>query len=145
MKKQLVTSFAIISLITSGLTHAANVPNGHVTIHIKGIQQIQGQAIFVLMDSQSSHHGDTPVYSKTIKPVNSLLSKAEFDLPAGEYSAVVYHDVNANGKLDTGFFGKPTEPYGFSNDARNAFGIPSFEESRFVVGSGNSKLDITVE
>ena len=53
--------------------------------------------------------------------------------------------ANANGKLDTWFYGKPKEPYGFSNNARNAFGIPRFEESRFVVDTENTQLTITVK
>ena len=145
MKTPLVTSIAVISLMTSGLSIAAGGTSGHVTIRVDGIQQLQGQAVFVLMDSESSHMGDSPIYSKTIQPVDGLYSVAEFDLPSGEYSVVVYHDVNANGKLDAWFYGKPKEPYGFSNDARNAFGIPSFEESRFVVGSNNTQLRITVK
>ena len=76
---------------------------------------------------------------------DNLQSVVEFDLPAGEYSAVVYHDLNGNGKLDTWFYGKPKEPYGFSNNARSAFGIPSFEESRFVVNSAETRLIITVK
>lgn len=145
MKKVLNTSIALISLFTSSLGMASSADNGHVTIRIEGIQKVEGQAIFVLMDSESSHQGDSPVYSKTIQPVDNLHTTAEFDLPVGEYSAVVYHDVNANGKLDTGFFGKPKEPYGFSNNARNALGIPSFEESRFVVRSSATLLSITVK
>ena len=145
MKTVVTTSIAMVSLMTSSLNFAAGESSGHVTIRVEGLRQDQGQAVFVLMDSESSHHGDTPVFSKSIHSVDQLQSIAEFDLPAGEYSAVVYHDINANGKLDTWFYGKPKEPYGFSNNARNAFGIPSFEESRFIVDTENTQLTITVK
>ena len=145
MKAPLITSFFIVSLIAAGPGIAEGAAGGRVTIRVDGIQQLQGQAVFVLMDSAASHTGDGPVYSKTIQPIDNSYSIAEFELPAGEYSAVVYHDINANGKLDRWFYGKPKEPYGFSNNARNAFGIPGFEESRFVVGSKNTQLRITLE
>lgn len=145
MKTLLISSITAVSLIAASFSSAANEEKGVVTIQIDGIQQSQGQAIFVVMDSESSHQGESPVYSKSIKPIVNRAASVEFELPAGEYSAVVYHDVNSNGKLDTYFFGKPKEPYGFSNNARNKFGIPSFADSRFIVEPNKSGITITVE
>lgn len=54
------------------------------------------------------------------------------DLPPGRYAMAVYLDANANGKLDRGMFGIPSEPYGFSNNG-GAFGPPDFAEAAFVV------------
>jgi len=48
-------------------------------------------------------------------------------LGAGRYAVAVYQDENRNGKLDKNFLGMPTEPYGFSNDARGSMGPPSFD------------------
>jgi len=59
------------------------------------------------------------------------------DLEPGEYAVSAFHDRNNNGRLDTNFAGKPTEPYGFSNDAKGRFGPPKFEKVRFRVD--NSK------
>ena len=53
------------------------------------------------------------------------------DLDPGEFAISAYRDKNNNGRLDTGFAGKPTEPYGFSNDAKGRFGPPKFEQARF--------------
>ena len=53
------------------------------------------------------------------------------NLEPGEYAVSAYHDKNHNGRLDTGFAGKPTEPYGFSNDAKGGFGPPKFDQARF--------------
>jgi uncharacterized protein (DUF2141 family) len=49
------------------------------------------------------------------------------DLAPGRYAVAVFQDLNRNGKLDKNFLGLPTEPYGFSNDARGSFGPPSFD------------------
>jgi len=48
-------------------------------------------------------------------------------LAPGRYAVAVYQDLNRNGKLDKNFLGLPTEPYGFSKDARGSFGPPSFD------------------
>lgn len=50
-------------------------------------------------------------------------------LAPGRYAVAVYQDLNRNGKLDKNFLGLPTEPYGFSKDARGSLGPPSFEAS----------------
>ena len=48
----------------------------------------------------------------------------------GEYAVSAYNDKNGNGRLDTGFMGKPSEPYGFSNDSRHTFGPAKFQEAK---------------
>lgn len=56
----------------------------------------------------------------------------EFEsVPFGEYAIAVYQDESGNGKLDTGFFGIPSEPFAFSNNFKPRFGGPSFEKCRF--------------
>lgn len=56
----------------------------------------------------------------------------------GTYAVAVVHDENDNGKLDTNFFGAPTEGYGVSNNHTYAFGAPKWEESKFTVQRGKS-------
>jgi len=51
------------------------------------------------------------------------------DLPAGTYALAVMHDENGNGQLDRNVVGVPTEPYGFSRDARGVFGPPKWEDA----------------
>lgn len=48
-------------------------------------------------------------------------------LATGSYAVAVYQDLNRNGRFDKNFLGLPTEPYGFSRDARGSLGPPSFE------------------
>ncbi len=55
-------------------------------------------------------------------------------LQPGLHAIKVFHDVNANGQLDTNKLGIPNEPYGFGNDARGKFGQPSFEEAAVIIG-----------
>jgi uncharacterized protein (DUF2141 family) len=56
----------------------------------------------------------------------------------GTYAVAVVHDENDNGKLDTTFFGAPSEGYGVSNNHTYAFGAPKWEESKFTVQRGRS-------
>jgi uncharacterized protein (DUF2141 family) len=64
-------------------------------------------------------------------------------LTPGRYALMVYVDRNGNGKLDRGMFGRPTEPYGFSNGG-GSFGPPDFADATFdVAGSGTAiRIDL---
>ena len=53
------------------------------------------------------------------------------DLPAGTYGISVFHDANANGKLDL-FMGIPREGYGFSRNPPFRPRAPRFAEVEFA-------------
>lgn len=45
------------------------------------------------------------------------------------FSIAAYHDINGDGELNRNLLGIPTEPYGFSNNARTMVGPPEFEDT----------------
>jgi uncharacterized protein (DUF2141 family) len=61
-------------------------------------------------------------------------------LPAGTYAVSVFHDSNANGKLDT-FAGIPKEGYGFSRNPGFKPRAPRFPEVQIEV-SGQASTSI---
>lgn len=48
----------------------------------------------------------------------------------GVYAIAVYHDANANLKIDRNAIGLPSEGFGFSNDASTLLGLPLFGSVR---------------
>jgi uncharacterized protein (DUF2141 family) len=59
------------------------------------------------------------------------------DVPSGTYAMALIHDENSNNKLDT-TLGIPREGFGFSMNPAIRFGAPSFKDSQFTVGAGDS-------
>lgn len=57
-------------------------------------------------------------------------------LTPGNYALAAFADSNGNGRLDRNVLGMPTEPFGFSRDARALFGPPDFEQAQIEVGAG---------
>ena len=49
------------------------------------------------------------------------------NLAPGTYALALYQDENGNGQLDRNIAGLPTEPYGFSRDARAMMSAPKFD------------------
>lgn len=80
--------------------------------------------------------------SKLVLFVSNKSSKASVYLPAGSYGVIAFHDINGNEKLDTNMIGIPTEPYGFSNNARGLLSKPDHEETLVTL---NRELSITFD
>lgn len=69
----------------------------------------------------------------TVAPVTGSRAEAHFDnLPPGEYAAVVLHDENNNGKMDT-TLGIPREGFGATNGASERFNAPRWAKARFYL------------
>lgn len=65
------------------------------------------------------------------------------NIPVGEYGLKIIHDIDADGKMDTGLFGLPTEPFAFSNSARGFMGPATWKQAKFTVVSGDNHHIIT--
>lgn len=63
------------------------------------------------------------------------------DIEPGQYSFMVYQDLNNDGRLNRNRFGLPTEPYGFSNNA-TLTGAPQFPQLAVQVTQQNESLKI---
>jgi uncharacterized protein (DUF2141 family) len=62
----------------------------------------------------------------------------------GRYAVIAFHDENDNAKLDRGVFGLPSEPYGFSNNARGFLGAPSFDAAAVAVDDADQTVTIVL-
>lgn len=59
------------------------------------------------------------------------------NLAAGAYSFAAYYDANGDGKLNRGMFGRPKEPFVFSNNVRPMLRKPRFSETAVAVEPGD--------
>ena len=66
-------------------------------------------------------------------------------VPPGVYAIQAHHDINANGRIDTNFFGIPVEGIGFSRDAPFRFGPPRFEDAAYSISGALVALDIALK
>jgi uncharacterized protein (DUF2141 family) len=66
-----------------------------------------------------------------------------FDLPAGEYSVSVWHDLNSNGEFDMSESGFPEEGWAMSNGS-SLRGEPTFADVKVSVGAEGAAITETV-
>jgi uncharacterized protein (DUF2141 family) len=76
-------------------------------------------------------------------PARAGTTRVCIHLPStGVWGLAVYHDVNANRSFNRTGVGLPAEPYGFSNNPRVLFGLPSFRSVRLNVPRTNMQTRI---
>lgn len=62
----------------------------------------------------------------------------------GTYAIAVYHDENANRRLDRSGLGMPREGFGFTNNPSTLGGIPAFRSVLFTVPRANVSTQINL-
>ena len=130
MTKPLLPFVTCCALLLTG-TAGAQFPS--LTVKVIGVSAPTGSVEVTLFSSPETFMKE-PFRQQSGKMGEGSEFTAVFDdLPAGEYAAVVVHDANDNGQLDTGFLGFGSENYGFSNDVAPWFGWPDFEDASFAV------------
>ncbi len=113
-----------------------------LTIHLDGVKSQEGHFYVALYDHEDTFRKEELVFRELILPLNEFDGKLVFeDMPEGYYAVALFHDVNANGKLDTRFPGIPKEPYGFSNNPKITFKAPNFNKCKFYI---NENTDISI-
>jgi len=92
------------------------------------------------LDASTWPDGDSSIFATAVVPISNGQASAVFEnVPAGPFAVSVFHDENGNGELDSVALGIPSEAYGFSGDARNMFGPPSFEQARMELAADETQ------
>ena len=136
MTKKLTIPITCLFLYVNMLTQAQN---STVDVQVTGFELKKSTKIFVSVFSKEDFL-ETSIQTKSISASGSNVH-VEFELPPGEYAISTYHDVNNNGTLDRRFYGKPKEPYGFSQNIK-PFGKPSFDKCKFSLDGSSKKISI---
>lgn len=121
------TLATIVLTLSFGLGFAQN---SKLTISIEKIKKQTGQVMVGLYNSEANFL-DKAVLGKIVKVTGSTIVVEFENVPKGEYAVSLYHDENSNGKLDTGWFGVPSEDYACSNNAKGIMGPPKYSDAKF--------------
>lgn len=146
---------ALLALGTAAPSQAESGPAGctgpvsshWVNVTVEGLRNSNGVVTLTL-------YPDDP--ARFLKPRGSLyvtkatarqgLAHVCIYIPEpGAYGLALYHDENANGKIDRNGLGIPKEGFGFSNNPRIFLSAPSFAKVRFVVSGGGSSTRIKMK
>ena len=143
-----ITLFFLVVLFSGETAYAqdsaaANSQTGTIVVQLTGFGNDQGTVKLCVCRSEDEYTGKAKEFCTASTDLKD--KKAEWifgQMPYGRYSIKAFHDENSNNKLYTNFLGKPTERYGFSNNARGRFGPPPFAEAAFTLNSPQMTIAI---
>jgi uncharacterized protein (DUF2141 family) len=117
-----------------------------IHVDVAGLRNDKGQVMCALYSSAEGFPKDGNKALKQVKaPISNGHATCDFSgIGPGTYAVAVFHDENANGKMDTNFVGMPREGVGASNDAQGHFGPPPFDKAAFRFTGGRMDLKINV-
>lgn len=135
MHTKLGTLIAIL-LATTSLVQAADL-----SVRVDNVQAEGGRVMLAVYD-KAGDFLKHPVREQDAPAASGSATLVLKDLAPGEYGIAVYHDTNANGKLDTNPMGIPIEPIAFSNNALGHMGPPSYELVKFTVPADGTAIEV---
>ncbi len=111
---------------TSTATNPSATSKQSLTIEIKKLKSETGNIMLEVLDENEK------MVQQTMGAIKNGTSTIVInDLEPGNYAVKFYHDANSNNKMDANKYGKPTESYGFSNNARGFMSAPKFKKMLF--------------
>ncbi len=133
MSLKIIPSFTLLTFILLLSSHHAFAQKiGLVRVQFTSNQT--GGSVYIKVIAKGADFPDTPADKAAFNSIyNDIADKKIFSLPIGEYAISAFYDTNHNGELDKNLLGIPTEPYGFSNNARGSFGPAKFEDAAFTI------------
>jgi len=136
-----LVALASVSVFAEGTTN-----EGRLDVHVKGLRSSNGSLVVLLFNDQRGYPGDHRLafMKKTVDIVNGSAHFRFERLPPDQYVVSIFHDENDNGKLDSHWYGPPSEGVGVSNNAPARFGPPDYDESRVPIGDGETKIEISL-
>jgi len=95
--------------------------------------------IQVLIFDQKNGWPESPDYAwkmLTLPIENGIAKKTITNVPAGNYAVTVFHDHDEDGEIRKNKAGFPLDDFGFSNNPRLIFGLPTFGKCSQKVNPG---------
>ena len=130
---------------TDGGGAPANDGTGTIEVDISEVNTVEGKFFVTVHDKKETFpiKGDHAVMQRWVS-VSSNPQRIVFTgLKPGWYAVGVAQDSNGNGKIDTGWFGIPSEPVGVSRNPRS-FGPPRFDDCKVFIGAGVTRIPVTL-
>ncbi len=129
---------------TADAESPASAGTASLTITLEDIANAQGTIRLGVFAGEADYENGGGVRGANVMVGGETETVTLEGLKPGAYAIKLYHDVNDDGEMDTNPFGMPTEPFGFSNNARGRFGPAKWDAARFEVTAGENTHAITV-
>ncbi|MEL6661733.1 MAG: DUF2141 domain-containing protein [Pseudomonadota bacterium] len=145
------TAFQLSTLVAAALLSTCAAPaeadpadTASLTVTLTNIENTTGTIRLGVFAGEEDYENGGGVTGANVSVDASTETVTIDGLTPGTYAIKLYHDVDDDGEMDTNPFGMPTEPFGFSNDARGRFGPAKWADAKFDLTSGENAHAIKV-
>jgi uncharacterized protein (DUF2141 family) len=136
-----------LTILLIALNLVCNAQTSKLTIICKGLNKKKGGLLRTALYSEANFPKDgKESYGKEVRITKDEMQVVYENLPQGNYAVACYQDADENKKLNKNFVGYPSEPFGFSNDAKIKLGPPSFDDAKIEIkNKGNTTITINMK
>jgi uncharacterized protein (DUF2141 family) len=136
-----VAALTFASTLIGIMDCALTQPAGKLVMTVSGVRNTNGVVRCALFNSPAAFPKPGQEWRGVIAPISTGRASCTFTgVPAGNYAIAFFHAEHNETQLTPGLFGKPTQGYGFSNNAAGSFGPPDFNAAAFRYDGGNLAL-----
>lgn len=136
MLKQIITTALIAGAI------AAPAIAAPLTVTLEGVED-RGVPLYVGVQTEEQFMQWDGIAGEKIEDPDAGTVTVSFDLPEGEYSVSVWHDLNNNSEFDMKESGWPDEGYAMSNQSALR-GPPTFDVVKVSVDADGAAITETL-
>lgn len=141
----LISCNLIVSAKAAGDSNEASQQSlTSVNVQILDVDKLEGIFKIVLLTDTLSYREKETDFGENAAADSTTVNVKFEQVPTGKVLALLFHDLNGNGKLDTNFIGIPKEPYASSIRRRGRFGPPSWEDGAVLLSDGDNLIRISM-
>lgn len=123
----------------------ATPPEQTVVVQVSGLKARPADVMVAVFLTGEGFPDVTAASITAEQDAKEATAEIPLQLPLSGMAAVaVFQDLDGNGVLTRNVVGLPTEPYGFSKNARATFGPPTFEAAAVDLATMTEPLQISV-
>lgn len=136
---------SLVVLLLFAMLGGFTSPQAALSLRMEGVQSSKGQILVTLYNKEDGFPNDPETAVRTLAAsAQKGVTVITIDgLTAGEYAVGILHDENADGIMNTNFWGAPKEGWGVSNNAKGFLGAPDYGDCTFQL-QGNKTISITL-
>jgi uncharacterized protein (DUF2141 family) len=134
----------LLTALALGTANPASAQSqGRLSVSVEGVRNDSGSVRCGLYSSPDGFREPGREMRGAVAPIKNGQATCLFSgVPAGTYAVAVFHAEHNETQMETGFFGKPKQGYGFSNNPSSTFGPPSFDSAAFTYKGGTLHLPV---
>jgi uncharacterized protein (DUF2141 family) len=119
-------ALALLGIVLLGTPSAGAGGDAEITVPISTVRNGNGTVFVALYERRNWLEPGRYLTATKVKAERGTVYAKFRNLPRGRYGVAVFHDENANNRVDTNLVGLPAEGYGFSRVS--PLRKPKFEE-----------------